>query len=73
MKGTVFLEPGSTAAKHLQSDITDRTDDGLLFLYCTRIEIHGAYLVCRPEPESNTKGWEELVFAAKDVAVVVDG
>jgi len=73
MKGTVFLEPASTAAKHLQRTITDRSDDGLLFIACTKVEAQGAYLVCNPEPESNPNGWEKLVFAAKDVAFVVDG
>jgi len=71
MKGTVFLEPGSTAAKHLQSVITDRSDDGLLFIECSEVKINGAYLECTLKPQANSTAWQYLAFAAKDVALVV--
>jgi len=71
MKGTVFLEPGSTAAKHLQSTITDRSDDGLLFIECDEIRFHGAYLECTPKQHTKPNTWQYLVFASKDVALVV--
>jgi len=72
MKGTVFLEPASTAARYLhQHAITGVTEDGLPFLECSRIEVDSSYLICTPQRQLLTDSWKELVFPAKDVAMVV--
>jgi len=73
MKGTVFLEPASTASQHLRPIIDGTTEDGVPFFECSQIEIKGAYLSCTPKRQTDPGLWQYIILSGKDVAVVTNG